>query len=212
MSNTCSCSCNRDDLPWKGRGTKLDITGCRFSLYPMTDDYVSIILGALDKTDTSAVWTQSDALSTVYRGKLPYVADAVKALFINAWKKDVHMAIEGQFSKGCPGDSDGDSMLSKEGEAPNKESIREKHFPVLCKLALYPMGTGDYIDDIAKVWRMAESAGLNPTTIHYATRINGDVHEVFDYLEQVCSLMQESVPHYILHFTMNVNSPTDEEE
>lgn len=212
MSNTCGCSCNRDDLPWKGRGTNLDITGCRFSLYPMTDDFVSIILGALEKTDTSAVWSQSDALSTVYRGKLPYVADAVKALFINAWKKDVHMAIEGQFSKGCPGDSDGDSMLEKEGAAPNADAVSGRHFPVLCKLSLYPMGCEDYIDEIAKVWRMAEQAGLNPTTIHYATRINGDVHAVFAYLEEVCSLMQKTVPHYILHFTMNVNSPTNEEE
>ena len=79
-----------------------------------------------------------------------------------------------------------------------------------CKLALYPMGTGDYIDEIAKVWRMAEAEGLNPKTIHYATRIEGDVQKVFDYLEEVCRLMEQSVPHYILHFTLSVNSPTNE--
>ena len=207
---TANCGCCRDDLPWEGRGTKLDISGCRFSLYPMTDNFVSVILGALEKTDTSAVWSQSDALSTVYRGKLPYVADAVRALFINAWQPDVHMALEGQFSKGCPGDTDGDSLLDREGPAPNQAEIQDRHFPVLCKLALYPMGTGDYIDEIAKVWRMAEAEGLNPKTIHYATRIEGDVQKVFDYLEEVCSLMEKSVPHYILHFTLSVNSPTNE--
>ena len=207
---TANCGCCRDDLPWEGRGTNLDISGCRFSLYPMTDNFVSVILGALEKTDTSAVWSQSDALSTVYRGKLPYVADAVRALFINAWQPDVHMALEGQFSKGCPGDTDGDSLLDREGPAPNQEKIQDRHFPVLCKLALYPMGTGDYIDEIAKVWRMAEAEGLNPKTIHYATRIEGDVQKVFDYLEEVCSLMEKSVPHYILHFTLSVNSPTNE--
>ena len=207
---TANCSCFRDDLPWEGRGTNLDISGCRFSLYPMTDNFVSVILGALEKTDTSAVWSQSDALSTVYRGKLPYVADAVRALFINAWQPEVHMALEGQFSKGCPGDTDGDSLLDREGEAPNRAKIQDRHFPVLCKLALYPMGTGDYIDEIAKVWRMAEAEGLNPKTIHYATRIEGDVQKVFDYLEEVCRLMEQSVPHYILHFTLSVNSPTNE--
>ncbi len=204
------CSCSRDDLPWKGRGTTLDISGCRFSLYPMTDDFVSIILGALEKTDTSAVWSQSDALSTVYRGKLPYVADAVRGLFVNAWKEGVHMSLEGQFSKGCPGDCDGDSLLDREGPVPNLPAIQDQHFPVLCKLALYPMGVGNYIDEIARVWRMAETAGLEPASIHYATRIHGDVHAVFDYLEAVCKLMQESVPHYILHFTLSVNSPTQE--
>ena len=207
---TANCGCCRDDLPWEGRGTNLDISGCRFSLYPMTDNFVSVILGSLEKTDTSAVWSQSDALSTVYRGKLPYVADAVRALFINAWQPEVHMALEGQFSKGCPGDTDGDSVLDREGEAPNRAKIQDRHFPVLCKLALYPMGTGDYIDEIAKVWRMAEAEGLNPKTIHYATRIEGDVQKVFDYLEEVCRLMEQSVPHYILHFTLSVNSPTNE--
>ena len=207
---TANCGCCRDDLPWEGRGTNLDISGCRFSLYPMTDNFVSVILGSLEKTDTSAVWSQSDALSTVYRGKLPYVADALRALFINAWQPEVHMALEGQFSKGCPGDTDGDSLLDREGEAPNRAKIQDRHFPVLCKLALYPMGTGDYIDEIAKVWRMAEAEGLNPKTIHYATRIEGDVQKVFDYLEEVCRLMEQSVPHYILHFTLSVNSPTNE--
>ena len=173
-------------------------------------DFVSIILGALEKTDTSAVWSQSDALSTVYRGRLPYVADAVKGLFINAWRPGVHMALEGQFSKGCPGDCDGDSLLDRQGPAPNQALAAERHFPVLCKLALYPMGVGDYIDQIAQVWRMAEDAGLAPVTIHYATRISGDVHQVFDYLEAVCRRMEETVPHYILHFTLSVNSPTQE--
>jgi uncharacterized protein YqgV (UPF0045/DUF77 family) len=206
---SCGCGCSKD-YPWDGKGTNLDISGCRFSLYPMTNDFVSIILGALEKTDTTAVWSQSDALSTVYRGKLEYVADAVRGLFVNAWKPDVHMALEGQFSKGCPGDTDGDSLLSREGAAPNLEKIRDQHFPVLCKIALYPMKTENYLDEIAKVWRMAEEAGLNPTTIHYATRISGDVHQVFDYLEAVCRLMEQSVPHYILHFTLSVNSPTNE--
>ena len=57
---------------------------------------------------------------------------------------------------------------------------------------------------------MAQDEGLNPKTIHYATRISGDVHQVFDYLEAVCRRMEEAVPHYILHFTLSVNSPTQE--
>ena len=122
------------------------------------------------------------------------------------------MALEGQFSKGCPGDCDGDSLLDRQGPAPNQALAAERHFPVLCKLALYPMGVGDYIDQIAQVWRMAEDAGLAPVTIHYATRIDGDVQDVFTYLTHVCELMENApaVHHYVLHFTMNCNSPTEE--
>ena len=33
----------------------------------------------------------------------PDVADAVQALFLNAYRPGVHMALEGQFSEGLPG-------------------------------------------------------------------------------------------------------------
>lgn len=212
MSDTCCEGCNRPDLPWAGRGTDLPISGCRFTLYPMCDNFIGIILGGLERVDTSAVWSETDALSTVYRGKLDYVMDAVSALFASAWTEGVHMAIEGQVSKGCPGDVSGDSKLTYEGEAPNHAIVEAATQPCLCKLALYPMGVGDYIDDIARVWRMAEDRGLNPQTIHYATRIEGSIHDVFAYLTDVCKLMEasESVHHYVLHFTINVNSPTVE--
>lgn len=212
MSDTCCEGCNRPDLPWAGRGTDLPISGSRFTLYPMCDNFIDIILGGLERVDTSAVWSETDALSTVYRGKLDYVMDAVSALFASAWTEGVHMAIEGQVSKGCPGDVSGDSKLTYEGEAPNHAIVEAATQPCLCKLALYPMGVGDYIDDIARVWRMAEDRGLNPQTIHYATRIEGSIHDVFAYLTDVCKLMEasESVHHYVLHFTINVNSPTVE--
>ena len=212
MSDTCCEGCNRPDLPGAGRGTDLPISGCRFTLYPMCDNFIDIILGGLERVDTSAVWSETDALSTVYRGKLDYVMDAVSALFASAWTEGVHMAIEGQVSKGCPGDVSGDSKLTYEGEAPNHAIVEAATQPCLCKLALYPMGVGDYIDDIARVWRMAEDRGLNPQTIHYATRIEGSIRDVFAYLTDVCKLMEasESVHHYVLHFTINVNSPTVE--
>ena len=212
MSENCCVGCNRPDLPWAGRGTDLPISGCRFTLYPMCDNFIDIILGALGRVDTSCVWSETDALSTVYRGKLPYVMDAVSALFASSWTEGVHMAIEGQVSKGCPGDVSGDSVLEATGEAPNHAIVEAATQPCLCKLALYPMGVGDYIDDIAEVWRLAEKRGLNPTTIHYATRIEGSIKDVFAYLQEVCELMEasENVHHYVLHFTINVNSPTVE--
>lgn len=208
----CCSGCSRPDLPWGGRGTDLPIFGCRFTLYPMSDAYVNIILGALEKTDTSAVWSETDALSTVYRGGLSYVTDAVKALFVNAYRPGVHMALEGQFSHGCPGDIDGDSLLDKTGTPPNDGEAKKIHFPVHAKLSLYPLGDESYIDEIARVWYLAKERGLNPRTIHYATRIDGDVHEVFSYLHEVCEIMEaaETVHHYVLHFTMNCCSPTEE--
>jgi hypothetical protein len=121
------------------------------------------------------------------------------------------MTLEGQFSKGCPGDTDDDSNIARNGPPPNSASVRDKHFPVACKIALYPLGRENYIDDIAHVYRMAESAGLRPATIHYATRLSGDVHAIFEYLEAACSYAQSAVSHYALTFTLSVNSPSPED-
>ena len=172
-TENCCTGCNRPDLPWAGRGTELPIAGCRFTLYPMSDKYIEIILGSLEKTNTSAVWSETDALSTVYRGKLPYVADAVQALFLNAYRPGVHMALEGQFSKGCPGDVSGDSVLNREGEAPNAALVKDIHFPVHCKLALYPLGDAQYIDEIAK--RVIDEAQADGVDILSLPRVDGGV-------------------------------------
>ena len=201
MEQTCCC-CGQEDV------RKL-ITGCRFSLYPMDSQFVPLILGALEKTDTSAVWSQSDALSTVYRGKLPYVADAVRALFVNAYRPGVHMAMEGQLSRGCPGDIAGDMRLDREGVAPN-EGAGDVHFPALCKFALYPMGVADYMPHIVKAVELAKDYGLETTSIYYATRVSGDIQDIFSYLQAVCAATEQNVSHYVIHFTLSVNSPTKE--
>jgi uncharacterized protein YqgV (UPF0045/DUF77 family) len=210
MSETSCCGAGRNDLPWEGRGASLDISGCRFSLYPMSGGFVETILGALEKTDTSKVYSASDALSTVYRGKLLHVADAVRGVFANAYAPGLHLAMEGQFSKGCPGDHDGDSYLAEDGEAKNFAQTKDIRFPVQCKIALYPLGVPGYIDLIARVFRMAEEAGLSPEIIHYATRLGGDFHAVMDYLTSVCEYCGNNAPHFALTFTLSANSPTEE--
>ena len=114
------CGCGSASSP-----TSLKVNGCRFSLNVMSDDFINIILGSLQKTKTDKVWQMTDELSTVYRGKRVHVLDTVKACFINAFKPGVHMTSEMTFSRGCPGDqrcpfpgnvqdcflSDGDSGL-----------------------------------------------------------------------------------------------------
>ena len=192
-------------------GIDSNITGCRFSLYPMTDNFVDIILSSLEKTDISNIWTETDALSTVYRGKSEYVVDAVEALFINAYKEDVHMTIEGLLSKGCPGDSKGDVKMGIEGKSPNQELIKDIHFPALCKFSLYPMGNDNYMDEIYDIVDMAKDKGLNPKSIHYATRLEGDVQDIFNYFGEITKYLEDRISHYIIHFTISVNSPTMED-
>ena len=75
-------------------GASKDITGCRFSISPMSDDFINIILSSISKVDTSKLWSKTDKLSTIYRGKRCHVLDALKACFIYSYRKDVHSTME----------------------------------------------------------------------------------------------------------------------
>ena len=112
-------------------GASKEITGCRFSLSPMSDKYIDIILGALGKVDTSKVWKETDKLSTIYRGKRIHVLDAVKGLFIHSYDENVHTTLEATLSKGCPGDTDADSFLAEDDVLVNEESIKDIHTMML---------------------------------------------------------------------------------
>ena len=48
----------------------IDITGCKLSIYPMSDQYVDIITTAINQLNqrTLPVWSKTDLFSTTYRG------------------------------------------------------------------------------------------------------------------------------------------------
>lgn len=171
---SCGCGC--------GCGTDLPITGCRFTLAPMCDDYVDVILGAVNRVDTSKVWKKTDKLSTVYRGKACHVEDAVKACFVHAYREGTHMTMEATFSKGCPGDIDGDSFLAKDDVLCNGPDIKNIHFSVDCKIALYPMGVYDYMSHIAHIVNHAIDLGIYEGSSHYCTVLSADVQDLFSYI------------------------------
>ena len=111
---SCACGCS---------GATKEITGCRFSLSPMTDRFVDVILGAIEKVHTDKVWSTTDKLSTIYRGKREHVLDAVKACMVHAYHEGVHMTMEATVSKGCPGDTDAESFLAEDDVLLNEPEI-----------------------------------------------------------------------------------------
>jgi uncharacterized protein YqgV (UPF0045/DUF77 family) len=174
----------------------------------MDSSFETIILNSLSSLDTSKVFHETDDLSTVYRGRLKHVFDCMGALFVKAWVPGLHLALEGQASRGCPGDVDADSYLALDDIPLNRPKLKNHDITLSSKLALYPLGTPDYIDLIAEVVRMAQRANLSPRTIHYATRIEGKALQVLDFLEDVARYAQDKSSHYVLHFTLSTGSPS----
>lgn len=197
----CSCGCGAS-------GISKQITGCRFSISEMSDNYIELILGAISKVNTSKVWSATDKLSTVYRGKQIHVEDALKACFINAYYEGVHMTMECTFSKGCPGDVEADAFLSEDDLLVNEPSISQKHFPVTCKISLYPLGVTDYMKYIAEIVNHAIDLGIYAGSTHYCTLIECDVQDLFAYINYVNDYCGKNISHYVFEVTMSVNSPT----
>lgn len=191
-------------------GSKMGITGARFNLSPMSDDFKAIILDAIRQVDLSKVWAETDHISTVYRGKEEAVFDTLKAAFLFAYKEGVHMTLEATVSKGCPGDSDSDYTLELDEPKANKEETQSIDFPVIGKFALYPMGSDDYMATIAKVVNEGIDRGVITGSGHYGTNLGGNAQDVFDYLEYVSNTVGSKVSHYVSQITLHCNVPEGE--
>jgi uncharacterized protein YqgV (UPF0045/DUF77 family) len=188
--------------------SETDITGCRFSLYPMSNDYVDIILGSVGKVDTSKVWSSTDHMGTVYRGRQSHVLDCARAVFVHAWREDVHITGEFTFSKGCPADTDADRFLANDDVMCN--STAKGDFSAAACIAFYAFGVGNYIDHIRYVIELAEKRGLKPKTAHYGTMLEGSAAALFAYFDELLGYAYKHIPHYTLEAALSVNSPTQQ--
>jgi len=171
----------------------------------MSDNYTDLILSAIRKVDTKNVWCSTDALSTIYRGRRIHVVDSVKNVFAKVNDGKTHITLEATFSKGCPCDIDGDCILAENDELSTDNT---SGFDVLGKISFYPLGVAQYMDHISAVVNMAKDCSLFKKTSHYATELEGDINEVFDYFNQVLCYAEENINHYVLQVTLSVNSPS----
>lgn len=185
------------------------IIGLRFSLHPMADNFVEIIKAALSKADTSNVWMHTDDVSTVMRGKEIHIFDTIKAIVCHATQTGAHVAFNGTFSAGCPDDTAGDVYLEKDDVRLNEPLVKDLRQYVSSQFALYPMNNPDYMSVIYKEVERAKERGVFNTSMHYASGLHGNIHDVFAFLKEAFSEAR-SVEHRHLVMTVNmsVNSPS----
>ncbi|WP_085991188.1 YkoF family thiamine/hydroxymethylpyrimidine-binding protein [Oceanobacillus senegalensis] len=187
------------------------IAGCQFTLYPMSDQFIEIILSALEEVDTSKVWKDTDDVTTCIRGKMVHIFDVTKAIFLHAAKTGEHVAMSGTFSIGCPGDSDADVYMDETDTPLNEEKSREIMQQAGCKFSLYPLGREDYMDVIYEQIDLSRHRNVEVSSTHYATRLDGDVHHIFGALHEAFDSVQEKVSHVTMTFSISANSPTNKE-
>src|SRR5579859_7946520 len=93
--------------------------GLRFSLYPMRDDFVPVILSAVKDLDEFGVAVEVDDISTCLLGEEPNLFEAVRVAFGRAASTGVHVVLSATFSAGCPGEPEGDVCVPRAYEGPS---------------------------------------------------------------------------------------------
>ncbi|QKS70427.1 thiamine-binding protein [Paenalkalicoccus suaedae] len=187
-----------------------NIVGVRFAIYPMADNFVEIIKGALEEVDTSKVWMQTDDVTTCVRGRSEHVFDVAKAIFIHAAKTGTHVVFSGTFSIGCPGDSEGDTYMSENDERLNEEKSQQESVEAASHFALYPMDNPNYMQVIADQCAVAQEHGTFTKGVHYASRLDGDANKVFHTLETafVNASKTKERAHVTMTAHISANSPS----
>ncbi|MYL43482.1 thiamine-binding protein [Virgibacillus massiliensis] len=189
------------------------IAGCTFAIYPMTDQFVDVITASLKEVDTSKVWMKTTDVETCVRGRISHVFDVTKALFLHAANTGHHVVFSGTYSIGCPGDSDGDVYLSEDDERLNTKLLKRMSQEVAGKFSLYPLGGGNYMNMIYNQIEEMKLHGIDVSSIHYATRLDGDGEKVFDGLERVFTNMENlKSSHTVMTTTISANSPSKKEK
>ncbi|MBR7794747.1 Ykof family thiamine-binding protein [Virgibacillus sp. AGTR] len=188
------------------------IAGCSFAIYPMTDQFVDVITTSLKNVDTSKVWIKTTDVETCVRGKITHVFDVTKALFLHAASTGHHVVFSATYSIGCPGDSDGDVYLSTDDHRLNLNTNNLQQ-EVAGKFSLYPLGGGNYMNIIYNQIEEMKLHGVKVSSIHYATRLDGDGKLIFDGLERVFTNLESSYSsHLVMTTTISANSPSKKGE
>lgn len=177
--------------------------GCRFSLSPMSDQYIDIILGAVAKTNTSRISSATGKLSTIYQGAQEDVMDALKACLCYAYNPSVHMTMEMTFFKAS-------ATITQQPSAvlANAPQIADVHFPISSKIALYPLGTVDYQPHLDYLGQAAQKAGIFVSSLEDVTVIEGDVQQLFDYFATINAYCLSHLKQFGFEVTLSMNSPT----
>lgn len=198
-------------------------SGAQISLYPMTDDFVGVIMSALSALDPyrEQLRIETDDVSTLLVGPAEVLFPAMRDLFSAAARTGVHCVLSAAISRGCPGEPDDAICNSKHFEGP-LGPLAERQATALAavrsapkmdvfsvaQLSLYVMGEGNHMDEIYGCIEFLKQSGTFEKSKHFATKLNGDTGALFATLEQAFCRFGPPEGHVTIDLTVSANSPS----
>lgn len=204
----------RQDLPEDALAAGI---GARFTIAAMTDGYVDVILAALrdPELDTSGLQIETGDVSTFVRADqatlLRYLTDVTARIAASG----VHASIQVLFSRGCPGEVTCDLPTDASTLAAPPPQGRDVGTYAAAEWALYPLADNvragiepDHMRDIYAAIDLAKELGTFRSSVHFATRLEGDLGRVLQTVVAGWTLVGRTVQHVTSHVTISVNSPS----
>lgn len=197
-------------------------SGAQVALYPMTDDFVRVILGSLSALDPyrGRFRIETDDLSTLLVGPPPDLFPALRDLHVAASRGGLHCVMHATVSRGCPGEPDDPICTPIEGrtaETPLGERVEaaleavQSAAPtgqdVAAQLSLYPLGATHHMDEIYGCIDLMKRSGVFGRSKNFCTTLRGDAGPVFATLSEAFLRFGSPEGHLAMDLTVSANSP-----
>lgn len=196
--------------------------GMRFSVHPHCDNFVEVILGALDDAEraglTDGMAFETDEVST-YVGATEAPAEQRLMIYLAAVidaasrrSEGGHVVTHVLLSRGCPGEVTCDLSVT-ELHCPEPVEIPATGVQAVAQWSLYPLldgssDAGEHMEHIEAAITAALARGTVSGTAHYATTLRGDVADVLATVADAWAQVGSAVPHVVCHLTLSVGSPS----
>lgn len=184
--------------------------GARFSLYPLTANFVPVILKALEAIRVFPLERETDDLSTFLSGEEGTLFRALAAAFEQASAGGEHLVMSLTLSRGCPGEPGEDRCDPTPAHAEAAQSEPRALGPqVACQFSLYPLGLVSYMAAIyQQIAAAQQNDAVKTVPQHFCTRLEGPLSAVLGQLRTAFDQAAVHTPHVVIHATISANSPT----
>jgi energy-coupling factor transport system substrate-specific component len=195
--------------------------GLRFSLHPMTDRFVDVILGALDDVDDTGVAVTVTDVSTHVAGAEADLARYVRDATLAALERlgDGHLAVNLLLSRGCPGAVRCDPGGLETLPVVATVELEPADVRATAHWALYPLGEaasgegdGNHMAAIERGIAATERDGTFVRVERFVTRLEGDLSAVLGSVIDAWAAAGAVVPHVTSHVFLSIGSPSDQGE
>ena len=198
-------------------------SGVQFSLYPMSDDFVGLITGALHTLAPyrERLRIETDDVSTLLVGPPELLFPAMRDLFVATAQSGVHCVLSATVSRGCPGGEDQSicdtdepigavaELAERVETAANKvRQAPQTGQPVTGQFALYVLGSDTHMPEVYGCIELLERSGVLDRSKNFVTKVKGDAGAVFEALSETFMRFGPTDGHITLDVTISANSPS----